>query len=109
MIKFTPAPKPQHPDINHGANGWEIKPGQNPYDRTPEEINAQLRQLCYRCGFNHVGLLRGFEEATGMNQYIHQGSLITKTNYKDMDKARDDKLRLVEPLPAHKRIPLDLL
>jgi organic radical activating enzyme len=63
-----------------GVNGWNINKNQNPFDKSKEEIDSQLSNFCYRCGYNHENNLIGFENKMQINQYTHQKTLATKTN-----------------------------
>lgn len=60
--------------------GWELKQGENPFDKTEKQINQQLENFCYRCGYNLDKGLVGFENKFKMNQYANKKTLTTKTN-----------------------------
>jgi organic radical activating enzyme len=75
-----------------GQNGWDIKINSSPFDKTKKQINDQLLNFCYRCGYNlHKGM-KGFEESTNSNQYTLDDTLVTITNYtKDINKSSNIK------------------
>ena len=63
-----------------GKNGWALEAGKNPFSKTQEEIDKQLCNFCYRCGYNLKTGMKGFENKTGLNQYAHEKTLVTETN-----------------------------
>ena len=81
-----------------GSHGWEIKEGQNPFDKTEKELDDQMENFCYRCGYNCLGGMKEFENKTNKTQYTHKGSMITGTNYDEIDKKTNNynKLDLVQ-------------
>lgn len=46
---------PAFDQISGQDNGWEVKPGENPFDKSNEEIATQAEKFCYRCaaGFSN--------------------------------------------------------
>jgi MoaA/NifB/PqqE/SkfB family radical SAM enzyme len=62
------------------SHGWDLQEGKNPFDKNDQEINKQLENFCYRCGYNLDKGLNGFEDFSGVNQYAHKKTLATKTN-----------------------------
>jgi organic radical activating enzyme len=69
----------------NGSHGWDIDKKINPFNKSKKEIDKQLSNFCYRCGYNIN--LKEFEEKMQINQYTHKGTLVTKTNFENTDKA----------------------
>ena len=90
-----------------GKYGWAVG-NSNPFEKTAKQIAEQMQHFCHRCGYNFQGNLEGFDEITEKTQYIHKGSLITKTNYRDIDKHAPftHKLELIDL--AIKKTPPEL-
>ena len=82
----------------NGEHGWDVKKGKNPFCKSAKEIEKQMENFCYRCGYNCAGGLKGFKETMDTTQYIHKGSLITETNKKNIDKKSLNfpKLQVIE-------------
>jgi organic radical activating enzyme len=78
---------------NNGENGWQLEKGKNPFNKTKEEIDQQLSNFCYRCGYNLRKGMKGFEESTGTAQYAQNKTLVSKTNDSGcLDIGRKEKL-----------------
>lgn len=63
------------------AHGWEIKPGENPFNKTEQEIAEQASHFCHRCGWC---CRESYGEGTKIDKYkqfIHGKTLATETNY----------------------------
>jgi organic radical activating enzyme len=88
-----------------GKHGWDVEKGKNPFDKTEQEIDDQMENFCYRCGYNCPGGMGEFENKTDKNQYVHKGTMVTDTNLKDMDKKSPccNKIELVQI--AENKIP----
>lgn len=69
----------------NGENGWKIN-DKKPFLKTKKEIDEQLSNFCYRCGYNLHRGMRGFEEHTNSEQFTVEDTLATKTNYSDKIK-----------------------
>ena len=95
--------------FNNGANGIAVKKGQNPFNIASDQLATQMCQFCYRCGYNCNGGLQGFKSDTEKVQHIHKGSLITKTNYVEMDSTSPQFPRLQIIEPVDKKVPSELL
>lgn len=66
------------PAIDHLAgesNGWPVVPGEDPFDRTDEEIAEQARKFCYRCAAGYSN-----DRDIIADQRICDKSLVSKTN-----------------------------
>jgi organic radical activating enzyme len=82
---------------HEGKNGWKIETGKNPFHRTQEEIDNQLENFCYRCGYNLKDGMGGFEKKTNINQYAHKKTLVTKTNESNcLQSSKIQKLPIIQ-------------
>ncbi len=91
-----------------GKYGWKVKPNENPFNKTSEEIAEQMKHFCYRCGYNIKGNFDGFRRCTNRTQMIDAGSMISDTNLKDVDKDAPCSPMLEPIKPLKKRIPLEV-
>jgi hypothetical protein len=68
---------PAFDQISGENNGWEVKEGENPFDKTNEEISKQAEKFCYRCA-------SGFSEDVEIipNQKISEGYFVSLENVK---------------------------
>lgn len=80
--------------FHNGEHGWDITEGENPFAKSEKDVNDQMSHFCYRCGYNCLGGLEGFKETMDRTQYIHHGSLITKTNQHQIDRNSPNAHRL---------------
>lgn len=94
--------------FSNGENGMAVKDGVNPFDVTSEELAEQMEKFCYRCGYNCSGGMRGFKSDTEKSQNIHKGSLITKTNYVNMDKNSPNYSRLTIVEAVESKVPQEV-
>lgn len=88
----------------NGEHGWDVEDGKNPFLKTEEDINKQMENFCYRCGYNCLGGLEGFTESTEKTQFINKGSLSTATN-KNVGQKSPQVYQLEIIKPVEKRIP----
>lgn len=77
-----------------GKYGWKISPNENPFNKTNKEVDEQMQNFCYRCGYNFHGCMNYFEENFEKSQYNHKGSMITKSNMQSIDKKSKNFQRL---------------
>jgi len=68
---------PAFDQLSGECNGWEIKEGENPFDKTNEEIAKQAENFCYRCA-------AGFSEDENIIPYqkISDGYFVSCENLK---------------------------
>lgn len=64
----------------NGEHGWEITEGENPFKKSKREIEQQLSNFCYRCGYNFGGE-KAFNKKTGDRQFINEPTIYTPTNF----------------------------
>lgn len=79
-------------------HGWIVKENENPFNKTDDELDKQMENFCYRCGYNFFGGIKYFQEHVEKSQYTHKGSMITKSNMVDVDKESKNvaKLELIQ-------------
>lgn len=65
-----------------GANGWEISPGQNPFFKSNQEVEAQAKLFCHRCNWSIFWAADSLQSGLGdkLKQDINKKSFISKTN-----------------------------
>lgn len=72
---------------NNGENGWAVQEGVNPFLKTDDEIALQAEKFCHRCAWC-------IEEKLP-RQRVSDPSLITKTNYENLDSKKLVQLTFV--------------
>jgi len=91
-----------------GQHGWEVKAGENPFEKNTQQIAQQMENFCYRCGYNCKGGLKGFDETMETTQYIQKGSMITQTNLAAIDKNSVQFVQLDIITPPEKKVPKEV-
>ena len=61
--------------ISGENNGWDVVPGENPFDKTDEEIALQAEKFCYRCAAGYAN-----DKHIIPDQKISQKSFVSVTN-----------------------------
>jgi len=77
---------------NNGKNGWIIENDKNPFDKTEREISSQAEKFCYRCGWCL------YKELNRDQQKVHEKTIVTETNFKELDKKNLVKIVSLEDI-----------
>jgi hypothetical protein len=88
--------------LEGGLRGWDVKDGEDPFDKSDQDITEQATEFCYRCGNLWSGNwweIEGFDFPKQLPknlniQHIKDPYFVSSSNLKLIDKSKISKIKL---------------